>query len=233
MIQFNLLPDVKLKLVKANRLKHSVSVIAVIAAGAALFIAVILIVTVDIVQKAHMSNLNNQITTISNELKNTPNLNQVLTVQDEVNALPGLHAKEPTSTRLSGFISELTPATATISTLNINFQTNIVTITGSADSLATVNQFVDTLKLSSYQATSGSTTKNAFSNVVLSSFGYTSAAGATYSITASFDPAIFNNSYSTVTLNVPNNSSTHSVTNSTLFQPQASTNSSTNSGAGN
>src|ERR1035438_5492831 len=130
MIQFNLLPDVKLQFVKANRLKHSVSVIAVIAAEGAFGIMVILILTVDIIQRAHMNSLNSQITSITSDLKNTSNLNQVLTVQGQVNALPSLHAQEPVATRLSGFISDLTPAKATISQLNINFTSNIITING-------------------------------------------------------------------------------------------------------
>jgi hypothetical protein len=234
MIQFNLLPDVKLQLVKANRLKHTVSVVAIIAAGVALFIAVLLIITVDVVQKSHMNSLNTQITTLSGELKDTPNLDQVLTVQDEVNALPGLNSQLPVATRLSGFVSELTPSTATISTLNVNFQTNVITIAGSAGNLATINQFVDTLKLSSYQASSSLPTKNAFSDVVLSSFGYTSSTGASYAITANVDPTIFSDAYGTVALNVPNSTSTHSAsTSSTLFQPQTSSSTSTTNSSGN
>jgi Tfp pilus assembly protein PilN len=227
MIQFNLLPDVKLEYVKANRLKHSITVIAVLAASIALFIMIMLIVTIDVVQKAHMNSLNSQITSITSDLKNIPNLNQVLTVQSQVNALPALHAQKPVTTRLATFISDLTPSKATISQLNINFQTNVITITGSADSLATVNQFVDTLKLSSYQSSGSTTSKNAFSNVVLTSFGYTSQNGATYSITATFDPVIFSGSSNSVTLNVPSSNATHSNSstsgNGTLFQSQGST----------
>lgn len=225
MIQFNLLPDVKLEFVKANRLKHSVSVIAIAAAAVALFIFVVLIITVDVIQKAHLSSLNNQISTLTTSLKSTPNLNAVLTVQDEVNALPSLHAKKPVATRLPTYLAELTPTGATISELDVNFSTNVMTITGSANSLATVNQFVDTLKLSSYQTSPNSTSKNAFSNVILSSFQYTTASGASYSITATFDPAIFSAAYPSVSLNVPSSSSTHSNSSGqsqSLFQNQSS-----------
>lgn len=239
MIQFNLLPDVKLEYIKANRLKRTVTVISIFAAAAGLLILILLFFAVDVVQKSHMNNLNNQISTLTTKLKNIPNLNQVLTVQKEVNAVPSLHAQKPVVTRLSGYISELTPSSATISDLNTNFGTNIVVVTGSANSLATVNQFVDTLKLSSYQTSTNVSPKNAFSNVILTSFNYASSTGATYTITASFDPTIFSGSYPTVTLNVPsgsssNHSSSNTTQSGTLFQPQPSTptNSSTNSTTG-
>lgn len=223
MIQFNLLPDVKLEFVKANRLKHTVTVVAIIAASAALGFFIILFLTVDVIQRAHMNNLNSQINSITSSLKSTPNLNNVLTVQGQVNALPGLHSTKPVTTRLPGFISELTPSNATISVLNVNFTANTISITGSANSLATVNQFVNTLKLSSYQTSSNSISKNAFSNVVLSSFAYTTASGASYTISASFDPNIFSSSYSTVTLNVPGSSSARTNNSSALFQTQTNT----------
>ena len=236
MIQFNLLPDVKLEFVKANRLKHAVSVISIIAAAVALGIMAILILTVDVIQKSHLNDLNSQIVTITGQLRGTSNLNQVLTVQSQVNALPALNANKPVTTRLlgpTGYMAALTPANATISQINIDFNTNVISITGSADSLATVNQFVDTMKLSSYQTSSSQTSKNAFSNVVLSTFAFTSTSGATYTISATFDPALFSSASNTVTLNVPSSNSSRSSSIQTLFQanPTTTSGSTTSSGS--
>ncbi len=83
-------------------------------------------------------------------------------------------------------------------------------ISGSADTVHTVNTYVDTLKFTTYTPVNSSKApaKNAFSQVVLA-FGKTSQT-TTYTITASFDPAIFNQA-SDVTLTVPQITTTRSA----------------------
>lgn len=229
MIQFNLLPDVKLEYIKANRLKRVVTVVSALVASVALLVFVLLFLSVNVVQKHHMKSLNNQITSVSTKLKDLPNLNEVLTVQNGVNALPSLYAQDPAITRLPGYISQLTPASATISDLNLSFTANTISISGAAPDLTTVNQFVDILKLSKYQTSSSSPSENAFSDVILSSFSYSSTSGSIYTITASFDPTIFNASDNNVTLIVPNGITSHSTStqNGVLFQQESSSNTTT------
>jgi hypothetical protein len=240
MIQFNLLPDVKLEYIKANRLKRAVTVISVIVAGAALTVFVLLYLSVDVVQKHHLNDLNNQITSLTNKLKNQPDLDQILTVQNAINVLPSLYTQNPVVTRLPGYLSELTPSSATIGDINIDFSSaNTISITGSADSLLTINQFVDTLKLCSFQTSASSTPQNAFSDVLLTSYSLGTTvnstigtnSGPSYSITATFNPAIFSASYSNVTLNVPNINTSHtSSSQSALFQSVQTSTPNTDSG---
>ncbi len=220
MIQFNLLPDVKLDFVKTKRLKHTITIVASLVAGVSLVIFVLLFLSVNVVQKARINNLNSQITSLTSDLKKTPDLNTVLEVQDAVNALPTLNSTKPVTTRLSSYISQITPVKASISHLNVSFVTNTIIITGKADSLATVNQYVDTIKQTAYTTSDKSPSKNVFSAAVLTTFSYTSATKADYTITATFDPAIFAQANDNIKFIVPLTTTTHTTatTNSALFQ---------------
>lgn len=256
MIQFNLLPDVKLEYIKAQRTKHFVVAISVLASAASLGLFIILVLTVNVWQSKTIKDLSGDIKTTSSELKSTKDLNKILTVQSQLGSLSTLHSQKPASQRLFGYLSQVTPAKATISDITADFTLNTLSITGKAPSLDVVNTFTDALKFTSYGQgavkgvwTDGTSYKtneavshgrdiyvattdneasdntepgvgsdwqsnwkvapNAFSGVVLSSFGRTED-GASYTITLSFDPAIFSNE-NAVSLLVPNIVTTRSI----------------------
>lgn len=213
-IQFNLLPDVKQEYVKARRTKHMVILISLAVSAASLAVFLLLIITVDVVQKKSLHDVNSDITKYSKQLKSIPNLDKILTVQNQLNTLTGLHDDKVVTSRLFGYMSQVTPGQASISKLNIDFTQNILTITGEAPSLDVVNAFTDTLKATTYKADEES--KKAFSNVVLSNFGRDSK-GATYTITLNFEAAIFD-SANNVTLTVPSGTT---GAQQQLFQRQA------------
>jgi|SRR6185437_14650531 len=221
MIQLNLLPDVKLQYLKVRRTQRLVVSISMLLIVASLFIFVLLIGTVDVFQKKNLSDLNHDISTYKSQLQNTPNLNKILTVQNQLQVLTSLHDQKPAATRLFTFLQQVTPSDANISQFNIDYTQNTVSITGAAGSLDTVNAYTDTLKFTTYKKSDG-TSANAFSAVVLSQFTRTSS-GATYTITATFDPAIFN-SANNVSLTVPNIISTRSIIEqpTDLFQSNSS-----------
>lgn len=201
MIQFNLLPDVKLEYIKAERTKRLVVSVSLLAGAVALAIFLILLFTVDVVQKKNMNDLTKDIGTYGNQLKNTKDLSQILTVQSQLDSLGKLHDAKPTTSRVFAFMNQLTPTSASISKLDADFTANTITITGTADSLDTVNKFVDALKYTDYATKAApSTSLPAFSNVVLASFGRDTT-GANFSITLNFDPPLFSNA-SDVTLTV-------------------------------
>lgn len=211
MIQFNLLPDIKQQYLKAQRQKHLVMFVSTVAIIAAVAIFVVLLLVVQVWQKKSISDLNTDIKRYSKELTNTSDLNKILTVQNQLKSLTALHDKKAVATRTFSYITQVTPQQASISKLNLDFALNTISISGSADSLETVNTYVDTLKFTKFKTTGDtSTSGNAFTNVVLSTFGRT-ANGATYTITASFNPVIFSEDQS-VSLNVPQTTTTRSVT---------------------
>jgi Tfp pilus assembly protein PilN len=191
MIQFNLLPDIKIHYLRANRQKHAVLLGSVVLIIVSLAVMAILLTIVFGLQKKNISDLSNDITTASKELQSTPDLTKMLTVQNQLKALPALHDKKPVTTRLFTYLDTVTPAEAANSRTVTDFALNTLTLSGQADTLNTVNVYIDRLKATTYHIESApQTEKKAFSEVTLSSFGRDSKS-ATYTISFKFDPVIF------------------------------------------
>lgn len=221
MVQFNLLPDIKIQYLRARRQKQFVVLISVITIGVCVTAMVIIASFVFVLQRKNLSDLSKDINVASEELKNTPDLTKMLTVQNQLKALPGLHEDKPAASRIFNYLTQSTPSAASISRFNVDFQTLTMTISGSANSLVTVNTFADTLKFATYHTKNApNDEKKAFTSVVLSSFGRDSK-GASYTITFTFDSVIFSEAEE-VTLTVPNKITTRSETEqpAALFQEQ-------------
>lgn len=211
MIQFNLLPDIKLEYIKAKRSKRSIVLISIAVAGASLAIFILLFTTVNILQKQHLNNLSEDITRLSGQLEAVDGLDRILTVQNQLNKLTEIHDQKAVLSRLKDYITQVTPAQVSYASIDLDAELSTMKFSGSADSLKTINQFVDTLKFTKYSTASESTaTLNAFSNVVLTSFDTDEVKGFTYEIDLKFDPAIFS-SNAVTTLSVPNIITTRSA----------------------
>ena len=175
-------------------------------------------------QSKHMSDLNKDIAKDAATLRSQPDISKVLTVQNQLQSLTGLHSQKPAASRVFTYLNQVTPTQATITSFTIDFTQQTMTIAGTADSLSSVNKFVDTLKYTTYSSDGGKSTK-AFSGVVLSSFAISGSGGqgnqaATYSVTLKYDPVIFDTTKK-VKLTVPNITSTRATLNSSgdLFIP--------------
>jgi len=221
MIQFNLLPDVKLEYIRARRTKHSVLLIASLVAGASLSVMIILFLAVNGLQKKHLSDINKDIKTYTKKLESTTDLGKVLTIQNQLKSLPALHNQKPVTSRLFVYISQIIPAQISIASMDVDYAAHTMQFEGSADSLATVNTFVDTLKFTTYSTKDGSiTAKNAFSSVVLSSFSR-SDKEANYTVTLTFNQDIFDSSKDVIMTVPPGKITTRSETEkpADLFKP--------------
>lgn len=213
-VQFNLLPDIKIQYLKAKRQKHLVVLASVAATVVGISVFVLLLSIVYGLQKKNLSDLNKDIKVASDELKDTRDLTKILTVQNQLQALPALHDKKVVSSRLYEYLSQITPAQASIEKLNVDFALNTLTVSGAVDDpaipnkLTIVNTYTDTLKFTTFSTKENKTKRNAFSNVVLSSFSRDNA-GARYTIDLKFDPTIFDGKQE-VALTVPNIISTRS-----------------------
>ncbi len=229
-VQFNLLPDIKVEYLKAKRQQHLVVLVSTLASIVAVAIFVVLLTVVYGLQKKNINDLNGDIHTSATQLQGTQDLTKILTVQNQLKALPALHDQKVVTSRMFDFLTQVTPANATIAKLDADFTLNTMTISGSAPDLTSVNTFTDSLKFTKYTTKTQTTAKNAFSAVVLSNFTR-NAKDATYDITLTFDPAIFSETQD-VQLSVPNIISTRSEVDkpSDLFQQNSSSSSSSSSG---
>lgn len=218
MIQFNLLPDVKIQFIKAQRTKQLVTMVSIVVTGASLFVVASLFLLINVAQKQHLQHLSTDIADKSKQLQNTPDIAKILTVQNQLESLDQAHDKKPVASRLSGYIETLTPANVSVSKLEVKFVDSTMEISGKTDQLSNINKFVDTIKFTKYKIKGDDTEKDAFSSVVLDAFAKTET-GITYTIKLSFDPEIFN-SKNEVTINVPTITTNRSATEkpSALFQ---------------
>jgi Tfp pilus assembly protein PilN len=206
MIQFNLLPDVKLEYIKARKLKRMVVIVSSIVAGSALTLMILLFLGVAVFQKSHLNNLSKDINSKKGELTKTQDLDKILTIQQQLNSLPKLHDGKPVVSRLFPYIQQVTPKSVSIDSLDVDFASKTMKVSGAADSISTINTFVDTLKFTNFKTSEdkdsqASESKNAFSSVVLVSFGKDDK-GSSYQISLNFDPSIFDGTLD-VALSVP------------------------------
>ena len=213
MVQFNLLPNIKLEYVKARRTKYLVTFVSIVVSGVAILVFAVSLFVVDVAQKKSLSDLNTDIGKYSKQLRGTKDLSEILTVQNQLNTLTALHDGKPAASRLFDYITQLTPAQASLNKLTVDFTGHTMSIGGTAPSLDTVSLYTDTLKATRYTTDKNTNQAAAFSNVVLTNFARDDK-GATFTITLSFDPVIFQDT-SVVKLIVP---STATADQTNVFQ---------------
>jgi Tfp pilus assembly protein PilN len=211
MIQLNLLPNVKYNYIKIQRKKRMVLLSVIAISGVSLGIVVILASIVYGAQKVQLNLLDKNVKNNISKLQKIDELDKILTIQNQLNSLPGLHSQKPVTSRLFDFLPQITPVDVQMSNLKLSFDDSTLQITGIAKSLEAVNKFVDTLKFTDYATDKTTDKKRAFSEVVLTSFGRNDKE-ATYIVKMKFDPVIFSSDAKTVSLVVPNITSTRSQT---------------------
>jgi Tfp pilus assembly protein PilN len=236
MIQFNLLPDVKQEFIKVRRFKRLAMTGSTIVIAVSAGILIILIGVVDGIQKHTLSNLNSNISTLTSQINTVPDLNEILTIQNQLTSLPALDSQKPVAARIFNYLNEVTPSNVAINSLSLDFTADQMMISGSAPNVATIDQYVDTYKFTNYTTGNNTQPQAAFSNVVLSSYSTgsagsssdTGAGAASYSLTLNFNAALFNHADNTQLI-VPNEISTRSVLDQplNLFQPSTFNSSST------
>ena len=223
MIQLNLLPDVKLEYIKAQRSRRLVLSLSVLVCVAAVGL-LLLLLGANGLQRKHINDLSKDIDSQSKKLQQQPQIDRVLTVQNQLESLGSLHAAKPEVSRLFGYLNSVTPVQVAITGLKMDFTLQTATITGKADALASVNKYIDTLKFTTYTSDKSDQSTKAFSQIVLSTFGLSTGDNtgkpASYTITLAYDKNIFDTTQA-VKLSVPNQTTTRSaVANPTdLFQP--------------
>lgn len=210
MIQFNLLPDIKVRYIKARRAKRMV----IVSSGLAVTVSVALLVvmfSVSLFQKHHVTELNEDIKSSEKELNDTKDLAKILTIQNQLNTLPTLYTQRPVTSRLFNYVQATTPKEVSMNKLNLDFNESSLAIEVSSATLESINRFVDTLKFTTFTTTDAKEeVRLAFGNVVLDKLTRDDKL-ATATVKLTFDPVIFDTT-KTVTLNVPQTITTRSET---------------------
>jgi hypothetical protein len=194
MIQLNLLPDVKLEYIKAQKQRRLFVTLSVLVTVAAIAILIVTL-TISFLQQQHLNGLSDDIKKKSTELKEQKDINRILTVQNQLDSLTALHASKPAITSTFTYINQVTPVSVSISNFVVDFTEKKITITGGADSLSSVNKYVDTLKLAKYKESDADSQK-AFTDVVLKSFDLNTdtddkSQAAKYTIEMTFEDILF------------------------------------------
>lgn len=223
MLQFNLLPDVKKEYIKAKRQKRLIVSISALSAAIAFGVVLILFGVVQFVQKKSIKDLTADIETQISETQKIEDLDEILTIQNQLNTLPGLHQTKPTTSRLIGYLYQLTPVEIKIGNVKAGFEvgSNTLIIEGLAPSLALINQYADTLKFSTVKVVDlspedGKPVPGTEQELkpfleVLTELNR-GEAGAYYVLRTTYDPIIFDNT-KRVTLVVPSIVTTRSTVN--------------------
>jgi hypothetical protein len=210
MIQLNLLPAVKLDYIKAQKTRRLVLSISSIVTLASIAIFILLF-SVDLLQKHRITSLNDSIKSQIGTLQGKPNINKILTVQNQLSSLTSIQTTKPAVNDMFSYLNEVTPSNVNITNFEASFSANTLVITGTAKTLDDVNQYVDTLKLTTYTINSSPNSSKAFTNIVLNSFGTTdqSSTGfpASYTINLAFNPALFKIT-NDIALSIPNTTTT-------------------------
>lgn len=189
-VQFNLLPDSKLEFNRTLHTKRLAYTIAVVASAASLAILLVMLGLVDGVQKKLMSDAATRVDKASSKLQQL-DVGKIITIQNQLQTLPGLHEKKHITSRIFTYLPKVTPPNVSINRLDLDLTKNTMSIAGTAPSQKEINTFVDTLKFAKYTIGSGQPTQ-AFTNVVESGFSLNST-GAGYGIDMQFDPQLFAN----------------------------------------
>lgn len=191
MIQFNLLPEVKIQYIKTQRLKRLMVLIAIVASAASVLI-LLMTISFSSIQKHHLSNLDKDIEEISNELQSNSELTRILSVQNQLRTLPAIYEGRPAVDRLPSILDKTTPLGIGLGRLSIDFSTSSIELAGQAPTLEIVNSYVDTLKYTTFKSGQDGQALEAFKDVVLSQFGKDNTA-ASFTLTFTFDPLLFAN----------------------------------------
>lgn len=203
MIQFNLLPDVKVQYLKAKRLRQLLAFISIATAGAFFVIAVLTFLAVNVIQKNQLNSLGAELRKTAAIVQQTPDVDRIITVQNQLRSLQEIDKKKPAAGRLFTYLSQITPSNVSISASNVDFTALTLSLSGTAKDFLGVNTFVDTLKYTGFKTeATGTALKPAFSKVYLGSFTNTDK-GSTFQISMTFDSALFDNQQK-ISLSVPN-----------------------------
>lgn len=191
MIQINLLPDLKQEYIKSQRTRLYVLAVSLIIVSVFVISTLSLFTYVNVAQRQHTNNLQDDIDRLSEEFQSIQDIDKVVTLQNQIKVLPELHEEKPLTSKLSDYLTILTPNKVTLSNIELNFDENTILLNGTGENVKTVNKFADTLKNTIFVTYNDETPNEAFDNVTLKRISTGNEDGAGFEISADFDSKIF------------------------------------------
>ncbi len=189
MIQLNLLPDIKLEFLKAQRVKRLVILGAFMVTAGSIAIIIIMSFVVFVWDKKSINDLTGDIKKYSNDLGDVEALNKALTVQSQLSSLKTLHTQKPKLSRLKDILTVITPNDVSLTSLTLDSTNYTMTLSGQAASLERSNTMADTLKFAYYKLPNSNEKITPFTKVSVQSGFDGKVAGVKAVFT--YDPVIF------------------------------------------
>ena len=230
MIQFNLLPDVKVQFIKTRRASHTVIIVAILltmAVGTGTFLLNVQAET----REAQFKELTKEASSIFADIQQaeidvlsedkdrgeTSAINELLTIQAQLGALTSLHEQKVAARRFSTYLKQILPKRATVDTVSFDFKKDHhnFTISGqiedSEDSLddprtglVVVNVLIDTFEFTDYIiGEDEDTRKRAFVMGPPNIADAREDQKVSFSVSGTFDPIIFDSRAKGVRMVVP------------------------------
>lgn len=231
MIQLNLLPDIKKEFINAQKTRALVMSSSILVTLVAVGLSVLLFVYVTFLQQLQITLATNDIKSKQQELSGIQDLSKYLTIQNQLAALPDLHANKGIYSRLLNFLPVLNPNAPNniqLSQLQLTGSDKLVTLTGQTASFESLNVFVDTLRnaIVTYKDPSGvEQTSKIFDTVTVQSSAIDRSNGGSkvsFGVNATYNDTVFDAHNTDMNASVPNIKTTQSVTQSPkLFDSNA------------
>lgn len=190
MVQFNLLPDIKLQFIKAQRTKYLVTFVSIVVSAASIGLLIFSIVFVHVVQEQLIKKSTEDINKTQKQILAIDDVKTMLTVQNQLNTLPNLHESKGVPSRIFTYLQQTTPLQISLDNMEVDFENSMITIGGNGPSIESIRIYADALKLAHFHSVDNpKDSKKAFSEVV--SNISRDEEKATFSINLKFDPDLF------------------------------------------
>lgn len=159
MIEINLIPDVKLELLKAQRARAGVISIAILIGIIAVGVVVLLAMWVFVVQTARSVLTDNTIKNESQTLAGVQDVSNTLTIQNQLGKLPDMHNTKNIDSRIFDILTTINPSapnTVAITNLALDSTTSTIKIQAQApNGYPALDVFKKTINATTFQFTQG------------------------------------------------------------------------------
>ena len=134
MFEINLVPDVKREMLKAQRIRNIVLFVCIVLSAASIAVVVFLLGTKG-AQDLWLANQENDIKNMSSKLHEFDNLDQFVTIQDQLGKLSTISENKKAASRIFGILTAIQPVAdqVTYSELKLNLDENTITMEGQAN----------------------------------------------------------------------------------------------------